>query len=240
MGRLGATMRNVKLQVKRLLVVLIAVAALLSLLAAVSHFRRPADPTRFGPERTLLLDEARIDRREHGWRLLVRGRTNLPDGARVRIEIRTSDEVYMDFALTGGGAVTLERTSGGQVTAGNYVVAATFVLEEQAQELREALHYQPRKLEARVPLSLVEGIDAKELRAGLHALIERANAASSKEDVARVSSEAGAFERRVFVSGLTPAVRSLRRALEHAVAERSLDLKELRSEITRVEILSSF
>ena len=220
----------------------VAVAALALAGAAVALcVRTPQDPTRTGPVRTLVLGAFRVESLAGGGsRLLGEAATNLPDGARVVVELRTTEILVALETAVSVGRFEVATTAPGAVTNGTYEIAASFRLEDQPPALREALHFQPRRLDATGPLVVNGASDpGRELRPRLLALIADANAAEDAAGVARAAPRAAALERELWLSTLLPSVRRLRRALDQALREGPApDLAALRREAVAAEVLA--
>lgn len=222
-------------------VTLVGVAGLVTL-GVRSHRSSQTDPTAFGPQRFLELRSARIERGQDGGLCFVsQGVTNLPDGARIQIDVHATESVFADVAVCSSGQFSLDRRESSRIVSkGHYVVIALFVLEDQDESLRKRLHYQPGRMESRLPLEIDSGNETPSLRADWSSLIARANSATDVATVARVASDVAGFERRLWISRLRPATQQLRRALEAAQSNKVLDVANLRREIAKAEILSSF
>lgn len=208
-----------------------------------SHGSPPArvDPTRVGPERTLDLDPFRIEQiATGGSRLVGSGRTNLPDGAVVRVEVLTTDTVASVMAPVANGALTVAAPDSRAVTNGTYRVFATFRIEEQPVPIREALVYQPKRLQATTTLAVTNGVapDAS-LRPELLGLIRAAYGAKSRDELPSIAAKAAELESRLWISTLTPSIRRLRTAIAVALEERNPDFAKLRRGVIEAEALSS-
>lgn len=218
-----------------------AAAALVACLAAGAvllslRSRQKADPTRFGPERVLSITSA--DLASH--RLQVSGSTNLPDGARLGVIIATTEPCQHYSTRAVRGRFFIDLTDDRTTTSGAYRVLVSFRIEEQDEALREAMRYQPLRLDAAAPLSVDSTDPAKDLRPKLRALIQAANAAKDRDALVKVAGDAQAFERELWISTLLPGARRLRRALDVALrGSGRLDLERLRRELIEADVLAS-
>jgi hypothetical protein len=203
--------------------------------------RHPPDPTKFGLERFLTLASTEIAPETSQTRLRVAGTTNLPDGARLDVTLGTTEDLFTASVPCRGGQFLLDALDARSVTNGTYRVLVAFRIEQQDQALREQIHYQPRRLDTKSQLVVTSATDpTKHLRPKLRALIQSANAAKDRTELARVATDAEAFERGLWISTLTPAVRRLRRALEAALrGSGKPDVERLRRELVEADVLAS-
>jgi hypothetical protein len=217
---------------------LLAIGLALTCAAALYYgHTRPTDWTKFGPERFLTLGSAVIA----DGHLRVTGVTNLPDGALLDVVLATTENLVTVTVPCKDARFLLNATDTGTISNGTYRVLVAFRLEQQAQPLREQIHYQPRRLEAKGQLVVTSAADpTKELRPKLRALIQSANVAKDRTELAKVVVDAEAFDRGLWISTLAPGVRRLRRALETALrGSGKPDVERLRRELVEADVLSS-
>jgi hypothetical protein len=226
----------------------IAVAtALLAALGAILWWRShsvspPADPTKVGPERTLTIDAFRIDPASPtgGYRLQGSGKTNFPDGVLVRVELLGTDVVASVVATVAKGAIAVDVTDPRIVTNGTYRVFATFRIEDQSIAIRDALVYQPKRLQATSSFVVTNAVPPEtSLRPELLAMIRAAHAATSRAELGKIASDAATFEKKLWISTLTPSVRRLRLAVVAALEAPSPDFTKLKRGALEAEALSS-
>lgn len=190
------------------------------------------DPSRVGPERTLSLT-ADVVRDVAGDTIRIAGQTNLPDGVSLEVTATVLREVCIrERAVVRDGAFELLVPAAGKIIEpGTYDVAATFDLYAQAEETREELHYQPRRLVQGTTLTVTGDATATEAFVReqlqlLHALFAGPvqNRAVALAEVRTARGLIQARRETLLVSRLTPALADLERLAEqleaHLAAEQ--------------------
>lgn len=173
----------------------------------------PADPTRRGPERWLTIDTADAGA---GERLVVTGRTNLVDGARLDlVVVLLGQEVARQTADVREGAFRIEAPA--PTGAGSYEARVGFDLARQTPEVQRALSFQPRTLVRSAPVARPAGVARQgptpELRA-LFAEVNQADRGLGSDALARLDAEARRLQARPRLDGERLALAKLRAALE--------------------------
>lgn len=180
---------------------------------------RSSDPTRRGPSRFLSLDEARIEMASGGSRLVVRGRTNLPDGACLTLRVLAGERELVSLPVgVRAGTLSLAAEERGLVLEGRFVVSARFRLEEQAEAVRRELHYQPASLSAARDLALpLQLLAAGEARSELNDLLEAVNRAPrARARLDELDRRARDMAERLWIAEEKAAIAELRLAIEEA------------------------
>lgn len=179
----------------------------------------PDDPTRAPPRHTLTVDEARVHDERGGQRLVVRGTTSLPDGCLLSVVLLAGEREALRLSTTAAdGRYAVDARAEGDVVEGRYSAQASFALEEQPQAVREALRYEPRRLEASLPVALpprlTRAAEVKdELKSLLLALSQSPLDPGVQADVDRRAEALGA---RLWLTEQRGALRSLRVAVAEA------------------------
>lgn len=207
---------------RRLVRVGAPLAAIAAALALIVTTLRPApdDASRQAePTRTLVIDEARVAEDAGAHRLIVRGHTDLVDGAELSVAVLAAGrEVERAPVVVRSGAFRLDLPARGAIVEGRYAAQASFRLEEQTQAVREALGHRPASLLAQAPLVLPPLVArATDLREELRALFHEANQCPRDPAVLDgLDGRARALEARLWLAEQKAALRNLRLAVEEA------------------------
>tara|TARA_R110002072_G_scaffold15503_1_gene62059 strand:- start:359 stop:1021 length:663 start_codon:yes stop_codon:yes gene_type:complete len=216
--------------------VVLAAAGVLAALFAWWLYRsqKPeADPSQRGPKRWVQVDRVELVEGE----LSLSGRTNLIDGAKLRIEV--GDRLFVMTCQTSqlGWAA---RSAVMAVERGRYPVLVRFRLEDQTAAVKEALHFQPRMLEARGTLEVAQTWPSEKAGAKrderLRRLFEAVNRAPRvPEEIDRLDAELARFAEGAGVGRKREAARSLRFALE-VLRRRSFEREEFEGHVLKAHV----
>jgi len=150
--------------------------------------------------------------------LQVSGTTNLVDGAKLAVVLRSGSEELWTRALdVQKQAFSFEEQAQGALTPGTYWIEVRFDLAAQAPEVAEALSYQPKSLSDRAELevSAPATADSAAPASGVLELINRVSAATP-EALAGLDEEAQALDAKLWIAREKAALLTLRQAIAEA------------------------
>ncbi len=211
--------------------VVVALSIVFAVLLPVEQ--KDVDPSKVGPDRFLTVEEARIEALGDEVQLYVTGKTNLVDGAVLRIEVRTRSGLSLQVysAQAKGGRFSLSELATGGLAGREFQLAASFALEQQPEAVQKALHYQPRALATTAPLLVHQGVDASFTATDeFKALFDAVNKAPRDPfELDRLDQQAVALSGRLWIAKEKAALEKLRlaivgtRRLQDAVCATFLD-----------------